>query len=508
MKKITIPIYFIAIFLLLLSSCSKDETSEDTPSVISPSNVNGIAKILVIPNATLVNSPNLPGSSPIGQAPTISNIDTNISYSSGSSIILPADVYSPTQTNIKGAYVQVKGADSYFNVPIDSNTYDALISLPISLPSTVGAGDLILIVKFYDNNGKISSIQEINVTISKADNCGKTKVSGGHGLTSNLFRLSETSGKIKISYETFTVKDKIDVFQNGVWIGGTGSYTERATLRKALNCSVATEALGYVGKKSEFLFNYNPNLGKDIEVVVSGCESGGTLWNYEFSCPGDFTPIVKSPIITTSAATLITSNSATTGGVIDLNGASTITQRGVVWSTSTNPTTNLSTKLTQGSGSGTFSGSITNLQPNTKYYVRSFAVNADGTYYGNEISFTTTTTTSFSLDGKWLASGGGNGITISGNNGTFYSFNSNWEIARSKGYIAIGGLKLKEITKINNTKWNCKELWLTATNGVIDGTKWSNDGTITMSTDGKTITVTSTGPVSGNSGSLIYSRVN
>lgn len=507
MRKTILPICFTALLLLFLSSCSKDEGS-DAASVL-PSDANAIAKILVIPNATLVNSPDLPTSSPIAEAPTVTNIDTNISYSSGSNIVLPADLYSPLKTNIKGVYVQVKGADTYYNVAINSNINNGLISLPIGLPSAVGAGNLVLILKFYDNNGKVSSIIEINVTVTIADNCGKTKVSGGQGLTSNLFKLPDTSGKIKISYETYTVKDKIDVFQNGVWIGGTGSFTERATLRRALNCSVATEALGYVGKKSEFLFDYNPALGKEIEVVVSGCELGGTKWEYEFSCPGDFTVIDKSPIITTTAATLITTNSATTGGNIDANGGPAITQRGVVWSTSTNPTTNLSTKLTSGNGSGTFSGNISSLLPNTKYYVRAFAVNTNGTFYGNEVSFTTKTeaVTSFSLDGKWLSSAG-IGITISGNSGTLYAFSTNWEIARTKGYVAVGSVKLKDIAKVSDTKWNCKDLYLTTTNSQIDGVIWSNDGSITMSSDGQSITVTSTGPVSGNVGSTIYNRVN
>jgi len=51
-------------------------------------------------------------------------------------------------------------------------------------------------------------------------------------------------------------------------------------------------------------------------------------------------------------------------------------------------------------------------------------------------------------------------------------------------------------------------LYLTTTNSQIDGVIWSNDGSITMGADGQSITVTSTGPVSGNVGSTIYNRVN
>lgn len=507
MKK-NLLISFITILILFLGSCSNDGAPEEDPGEVIPPNENNLTEILVIPNATLVKSENIPASSSVEEAPVIANIDTNISYSSGSKIVLAADFSSPLKANLKGAYVQVKGSNSYYDVSIDSDIDNGLISLPIGLPATVDVDNLVLILKLYDKNGKISAITEINVTITKPDNCGKTKVSGGHGITSNIFTLPETSGQIKISYETYTVKDKIDVFQNGIWIGGTGSNTERATLRRALNCSAATEDLGYVGEKGEFIFDYNPALGKEIEVVVSGCEMGGTKWEYEFSCPGDFTPEVKFPIVTTAAASLITPNSATTGGIIDLNGGSTITERGVVWDVYSNPTTNLNTKAIEANGYDTFSSNLSNLQPNTTYYVRAYAVNSDGTFYGNEISFTTSppVVVGFSLDGKWLSSGGV-GIIISGNIGTMYSFSPNWEIAKNKGYVDVGTVKMKDIVKVNDTKWNCKDLYLTTTNGQIDGVIWSKDGTIIMSTDGKSITATSTGPVSGNVGSIVYNRV-
>jgi hypothetical protein len=49
----------------------------------------------------------------------------------------------------------------------------------------------------------------------------------------------------------------------------------------------------------------------------------------------------------------------------------------------------LSTKTSDGTGSGTFSSSITGLILNTTYYVRAYATNGSGTSYGSEISFTT-----------------------------------------------------------------------------------------------------------------------
>jgi hypothetical protein len=278
-KTILLCILSISIF-----SCSSDDTGGSNGSV-SPSDADGLSEILVIPNAEVVNSPDLPPSSDAGVAPVISYIDTNISYSSGSQIIIPSNVASPTASNIAGVYIQVKGASTYFDVPINAATYNGTFTIPVDLPLNVEDGDFILVLKFYDTMGNISAITEIFVKVTSPNNCDETKVSGGEGLTSTIFNLPNKAGLITIAYDTFSVRDKIDVFQNGIWIGGTGQTTVRNTLRRPLSCAAATENLGYVGTNSEFEFTYSPGAGTEIEVVVSGCENGGTAWEYTFSCP-------------------------------------------------------------------------------------------------------------------------------------------------------------------------------------------------------------------------------
>jgi hypothetical protein len=94
------------------------------------------------------------------------------------------------------------------------------------------------------------------------------------------------------------------------------------------------------------------------------------------------------PTIETVAITDISSKEASSGGNILSNGYLSITAKGIVWGTSTNPTTALSTKTSQGTGDASFTSKLTLLTPNTLYYVRAYAVNANGTSYGNEISFT------------------------------------------------------------------------------------------------------------------------
>jgi hypothetical protein len=63
----------------------------------------------------------------------------------------------------------------------------------------------------------------------------------------------------------------------------------------------------------------------------------------------------------------------------------------VIWSTSPNPEISLSTKTSDGTGTGIFISNLTNLKTNTTYYLRAYATNCVGTGYGDEISFITGT---------------------------------------------------------------------------------------------------------------------
>jgi uncharacterized protein (TIGR02145 family) len=93
------------------------------------------------------------------------------------------------------------------------------------------------------------------------------------------------------------------------------------------------------------------------------------------------------PALTTDAATAVTATTATSGGNVTSDGGATVTARGVCWSITQNPTVDLTTKTVDGSGTGLFSSNLTNLTPNTTYYVRAYATNSAGTVYGNEVSF-------------------------------------------------------------------------------------------------------------------------
>ena len=147
-----------------------------------------------------------------------------------------------------------------------------------------------------------------------------------------------------------------------------------------------------------------------------------------FSCSSEddnaSTPI-ESPVLTTTAITNISQTSATSGGNITSDGGGNVTARGVVFSTTQNPTT-ADAITSEGSGTGNFTSNLTGLTPATTYFVRAYATNSGGTAYGNELSFTSAaeierpvlTTTAITNISQAIATSGGNITSDGGGNVT------------------------------------------------------------------------------------------
>lgn len=66
-----------------------------------------------------------------------------------------------------------------------------------------------------------------------------------------------------------------------------------------------------------------------------------------------------------------------------------VTERGVCWSESQNPTPADFATVDEGTGSGEFTAFMEGLKANTTYYARAYAIGAGKTYYSSQISFKT-----------------------------------------------------------------------------------------------------------------------
>jgi hypothetical protein len=119
--------------------------------------------------------------------------------------------------------------------------------------------------------------------------------------------------------------------------------------------------------------------------------SAGTSYGGDSTFTTLSTPIVPSVIA--GGATNIGTSSATLSGDIVSNGGSPVFTSGIVYSTSPNPIISgpgvVDSATTPAVSMGAFSINPTGLTHSTKYYYRSYAINAIGTAYSNQDSFTT-----------------------------------------------------------------------------------------------------------------------
>ena len=231
------------------------------------------------------------------------------------------------------------------------------------------------------------------------------------------------------------------------------------------------------------------------------------------------------PTLTTTVASLITSNSAKSGGNITSNGGSLITARGVCWSKDTMPTISLITKTSDSVGAGIYTSLITGLMSDSTYYVRAYATNSIGTAYGNQINFKTLTiptltTTAASLITNNSATSGGN-ITSNGGTaiivrGVCWSTSVMPTISDTKTIDSVAGIGTftSLLTGLmGGTAYNARAY---ATNNI--GTSYGNQiilttlaaTTATLTTTAASsitaITAKSGGNITSNGGSLITAR--
>ena len=116
------------------------------------------------------------------------------------------------------------------------------------------------------------------------------------------------------------------------------------------------------------------------------------------------------PTVSTGSVTSITTTSATGSGNVISTGGADVTERGICWSASHNPTISGS-HANSGTGMGEFTVNMTNLTPNTTYYVRAYAINSQGQGYGEEVNFKTSQTPSYTVS---VSSNPTNGGTVTG----------------------------------------------------------------------------------------------
>jgi uncharacterized protein (TIGR02145 family) len=270
--------------------------------------------------------------------------------------------------------------------------------------------------------------------------------------------------------------------------------TSNSTLSNTV-LTIGSGTGGYAGTIS----GLTPNTNYYVRAYATN--SAGTGYGNEITFQ---TLPVAVPTLVTTDASGITQTTVTSGGTIINDGGALVTERGIVYGSSSNPTTT-NTKVSSGSGTGSFSVNVTALTPNTTYYIRSYAINSAGTGYGNNITFQTTVPAIPSLTTRELlnitnttATGGGS-ITNDGGSsitakGICWGISPNPTTADSKTADGTGTTTFTSfITGLSaNVTYYVRSY---ATNST--GTGYGNQQSITTSSTSNTLPVVTSTSVTG-----------
>ena len=179
-----------------------------------------------------------------------------------------------------------------------------------------------------------------------------------------------------------------------------------------------------------------------------------------------------TPTVVTTPATNITTSSATLGGQVTADGYAAVTARGICWSTNPNPTV-YGDHTSNGSGTGSFSATVTNLAHSTTYYFRAYATNSQGTAYGQQQQFTTASIwIEGSVHGLFSVSATQQ-VMFSRGNLQYQSSTGIWRFAANQytheydwanGLISSTTSQFFDLFGLGTSGYNNKHPWLSSTN--------------------------------------------
>ncbi|NCD70239.1 beta strand repeat-containing protein, partial [Mucilaginibacter agri] len=202
----------------------------------------------------------------------------------------------------------------------------------------------------------------------------------------------------------------------------TATFSESVTGFTAADLVISNgTASGFSGSGTTYAFNVTPSASGAVTVNIPAAVAQDAAGNNNAAATQFSISYVTAPTVTTGASSSITSSGATLAGNVSSDGSASVTEKGVVYSTSANPTIS-DLKATNGTGTGAISVGVSGLAASTTYHYRAYATNSVGTSYGADASFTTsaaaasiTTTGSFTvLTTTYGAASSGSSISVTG----------------------------------------------------------------------------------------------
>ncbi|WP_420151510.1 YfaP family protein [Spirosoma sp.] len=150
--------FFLLLACALLGSCERKVDIGGVVPIVDPNDPNQLTRYVIMPTGTTRVTGATPASTGGSQAPQISGANGGVVTASNGGIAALAFQVPTGTTSLGGYYVQIVGADAYFNVPVASGGNPNVALIPIQLPANTKDGQFCVNVWAYDQSGRVSGV--------------------------------------------------------------------------------------------------------------------------------------------------------------------------------------------------------------------------------------------------------------------------------------------------------------------------------------------------------------
>ena len=338
-------------------------------------------------------------------APTVTSVSSstvNGTYKVGDNIVITITFSEAVNSSATKLKLETGAIDKTIN-PDDP---DGSGTATINLEYIVSSGELSSDLDYFDTSSlttfsiKDSGGKDAILTLPSpgaANSLGANKMLVIDGILPTLNSSSPADGATAIATDSNIVL----TFDENIAFG-TGNIQVIDISDASNSFTIDAASPGAQASISGAVLTINPSSNLDdnsnyaIQIAATAIDdtSGNSFAGITDNTSLDFTTAAAAPTVSTTAASSITKTTATLAGNATANGGVAISERGYVYSITTENSDPLIdgtdvTKLVDGTGTGVFSESISSLTSNTQYSYKAYAINSQGTSYGSTLTFRT-----------------------------------------------------------------------------------------------------------------------
>ncbi len=297
---------------------------------------------------------------------------------------------SDTSAVIIGGSVLVEGVQGYGAQASESGTIHIAKNVMVTDPTVdadIGYGSCGVAAGGYE--GEIGCIVTVagDVTVTGAGSIGAAAYGGTITVNGSVSSVGNKGvGAMAVTDGFVTIEGELSA-QNYACVNARAPYDsgDSEALRPEVIIRSKSEGSDGEGDHADYLIYTDT----DAEHSGDGYAGAGTVY-INRNASGE--EILLMPTVVTGAVTDVTASCATLNGDITSDGGATVTERGFVYGKTTDLAIDGAgvTDIAAGRGMGSFTATLNNLEKNSIYYVRAYAVNSQGTAYGTAVSFSPT----------------------------------------------------------------------------------------------------------------------